>query len=170
MTQTPPAADHAASGVPPFAAEPPGLGADALGAPPQSRPGFAVFVPGECLKLDAQGWSLAQRDHGVWVKGVYLTASEEEEAISDAHREGRLGAVISYQIRKSLFAVADSIQGEDGMIGPGAWRRLTVFTQRPCWDELGPKGRVIFTQAYQLAHTPSQAAREVAQRSFRLVG
>jgi hypothetical protein len=139
------------------------------------RQGFAMFIPGECLKLGSRHWTPEQLAVGVWLKGIFLTASEEEEAIADAQREGRLAAVGLYQIKKSLSALAEPITTveADPHTGldhaPGAWKPIPALELRAYWEELGPQGRSLFTQAYQTANTPSEAAREVALRSFRSI-
>lgn len=168
MTQS--ARDNA----PDLAPEAPGLGQRVLQSR-RERAGFATFIPAECLKIGSKLWSEVQREQGVWLKGVYLTASEEEDAIGEAQREGKGGAVGIYQIRKSLVAVADSIavfdeETQQEKLAPGAWKLIPSLEIRPYWEELGPQGRGLFAQAFQTANTPSDAAREVAKASFRTVG
>lgn len=140
----------------------------------KDREGFAIFVPGECLKRGSRHWTDAQREQGVWLKGIYLTASEEEEAIVEAQREGKGALLVAYTIRKTLAGIADPLRvvdqetGEE-KIAPGPWRAIPALELRPYWEEIGSMGRTIYTQAYQLAHTPSEAARAVALASFRQV-
>lgn len=137
-----------------------------------ARPGFAIFLPGECLKADSKLWNEAHRQSGVFVKGVFLTPSEEEDAITEAAREGKAPAAPVYSIRKSLAAISDpiSVEDEEGTKpAPSAWRVIPVLERRAYWDELGPMGRALFVQAYQLANSPSQAVLEVALKSFRVL-
>lgn len=140
----------------------------------KDRDGFAIFVPGECLKRGSRLWTDAQREQGIWLKGIYLSASEEEEAIMEAQREGKGPLLIAYTVRKTLVAVADPIRVVDTETGeekvsPGPWRSIPALEIRPYWEEIGGMGRTFYTQAYQLAHTPSEAARAVALASFRQV-
>lgn len=158
-----------------IAPEAPGL--KSLHAVParKDREGFAIYLPGECLKRGSRLWTDVQREHGVWLKGIYLTASEEEEAIVEAQREGKTTLVGVYTIRKTLVAIADPLQVVDeengeARVAPGPWRAIPALEVRPYWEEIGTMGRTLFTQAYQLAHTPSEAARAVALASFRQVG
>lgn len=153
------------------APEVPGLSPRALSSL-GSRPGFAIFLPGECLKADSKLWNEAQRQSGVFVKGVFLSASEEEEAITEAAREGKAPAAPVYSIRKSLSAISEPMQVEEEegtKLAPGAWRVIPALERRAYWDELGPMGRALFVQAYQLANSPSQAVLEVALKSFRVL-
>lgn len=136
------------------------------------RPGWMILIPGSCLKVDSKLWTLEQREQGVWVKGIFLSASEEEEAISEAQRAGQANLIGVYTIRKSLAAVADSCETTDPETGekrqaPGAWRPIPALELRPYWEELGTQGRGLFTQSYQLANTVSQEALAVALNSFR---
>lgn len=138
------------------------------------REGFALFIPGECLKKGSRHWTPEQKEHGVWLKGIFLSASEEEDALVEATREGKGQLASVYTIRKTMAAVADSILSEDPETGaarpsPGAWRPIPALELRPYWEEIGTVGRTIFTQAYQFAHTPSKEAQAVALASFRTV-
>lgn len=152
----------------------PGLKAISAVPSRKDRDGFAIFIPGECLKRGSRLWTDAQREQGVWLKGIFLAASEEEEAILEAQREGKAALLVAYTIRRTLAAVADALTitdeetGEE-KIAPGPWRAIPALEMRPYWEEIGSQGRTIYTQAYQLAHTPSEAARAVALASFRLV-
>lgn len=139
-----------------------------------SREGFAIFVPGECLKRGSHHWSDAQKEGGVWLKGIYLTASEEEEAVSESQREGKPALVGIYTIRKALVAIAEPLTARDDETGeestvPGPWRPIPALEIRAYWEEIGSMGRGLFSQAYTLAHTPSAAARAVALASFRQI-
>lgn len=155
-----------------FAPEAPGLKSISALPTRAQRPGWAIFLPGQCLKVDSKLWSQPQREQGVWLKGIFLSASEEEDAISEAQREGKANLVGVYTIRKSLVAIADSIETTDpesgeARLAPGAWRPIPALDLRSYWEELGTQGRGLFTQSYQLANTPSDAARAVALASFR---
>lgn len=158
---------------PALAPEVPSLSRAALAGRPE-RPGFRIFVPGACLKVDSKLWTSEQRVHGVFLKGVYLSASEELEALADAQREGKAIAVGVFQVIKSISAVADVVEvaSEEGDAerGPGPWKAIPGLEKRPYWEELGPMGRNLFTQGFQLANTPEEAHRAMAQASFRVIG
>jgi hypothetical protein len=157
---------------PNLAPEVPGLGPRALQGR-RDRPGFAAYIPGECLKVDSKLWTPEQREGGIFVRGAFLSASEEEEAIAEAGRENRMVAVGIYQIKKSFVAIADAgfqpDEHGDPQPFPGPWKAIPALELRPYWEELGPQGRSLYAQAYQTAHMPSEAAREVALRSFRTI-
>lgn len=167
-------ASHHRSDAPELAPEVPGLGRAALSGL-ANRPGFAILIPGECLKPDSKLWSDEQRERGVWVKGIFLSASEEEACIVDAGREGKLAAIGLYNMRRSLHAIADPIAYDDPEApdgkgrGPGSWSLIPTLDRRAYWEDLGAQGRGVFATAYQLANSPSQAAQEVALKSFRSV-
>lgn len=154
------------------APEAPGLKSMSAIPARHQRPGWAIFVPGSCLKVDSRLWTEQQREQGVWVKGIFLSASEEEDAISEAQREGKPNLIGVYTIRRTLVAIADSLETADPETGekrlaPGAWRPIPALDLRAYWEELGTQGRGLFTQSFQLANTPSDAARAVALASFR---
>lgn len=157
-----------------IAPEVPGLKAMSAAPARYQREGFALYIPGECLKRDSRLWSQQQREQGVWLKGIFLSASEEEDALMEAIRENKGALASVYTIRKTLAAIAESLEAEDPETGdrrpaPGAWKPIPGLELRPYWEEIGSMGRTLYTQAYQHAHTPSEGARALALASFRTV-
>lgn len=133
----------------------------------KDRPGFMVLVPGECLRLGGRLWSDAQRASGVWIKLVYLTAAEEEQALTDAVRSGNAAATGLQQVKRSLAAVADNLVDEDGRDTPGDLRGVPHLERDGLWEELGQKGRAIVLSAYNQGVSPSEEAVQRAAQSFR---
>lgn len=168
-----------AASTPAIAPQRQGLAPGASAPTALERPGFSIFIAGSMLKPGSTHWTEAQRETGIWVRGIYLTAMEEEAAIVEAQRDNKLPAIGLYQFRRSFVAVADSHLEAAGLDddgnerfqrAPGTWQRVPVTSQRGYWEELGPQGRQMFSQAYQLAHTPSEAERAASLASFRLEG
>lgn len=121
-------------------------------------------------------WSDAQREAGIWLRMVYLTSSEEEEVILEASRAG-LVLANTFQVRRSIQQMADSslvqIEQADGVVtqpAPGPFKKIAVMDRRAFWEEIGGVGRSIALLAFNLANTPSEAARVIATASFRVTG
>lgn len=134
----------------------------------KERPGFMVLVPGECLRPASRMWNDAQRASGVWIKLVYLTASEEEQALTEAVRTGNAAATGLYQVKRSLAAVADNLSDENGGDTPGELRGVPHLERDGLWEELGQKGRALVLAAYNQGVSPSEEAVQRSAQSFRI--
>lgn len=128
------------------------------------RPGWDFDIPGEALKLGSKLWSDEQKQKGIKLGMMFLTSAEEEDALSEAARSGKLASAGIIQVRRSLAKV--------GVFGaePGAegWRNIAHADKIKVWEELGPKGRGMAMAAHARANAPSQEALAVAADSFRI--
>jgi hypothetical protein len=135
------------------------------------RPGYEIFVPGACLKIGSKMWDQDHRKDGVWLRMVYLTASEEIEALNEAQRAGAMVVAQTFTARKSVVAIASAkAPDDDGVRGMGEWKRVPKLDAPAVWEELGFQGRNIAYQAFNLANSASEENREAALKSFRVVG
>ena len=121
-----------------------------------TRPGYGFKIPGVCLEPGAPLWSDAQRRDGIWLEMVYLTPSEEEDAINVAVSNGKIGSAPFLQMRRSLWAI-------DGA-------KINHADREFVWKYLGVQGRQLAQVGFQMANTPSAEVREVMAASFRVTG
>jgi hypothetical protein len=153
-----------------MAAETPDAGLQALGGARKQRAGFCLLIAGDCLDEESALWTDKQRAEGVWTKGIYLGASEEEDVYVDAARQGKAAAVALFQIKYCFYAIAETVgHNEQGQPMPGPWKLVPVLDRGGYWQALGSKGRSLFSQAFQRAHIPGEESRQIAAQSFRQV-
>lgn len=150
-----------------IAPEVPGLSRAAL-AGGLNRPGYRFFLAGHLLSPASKVWTEEQRARGVFVRMVYLTASEEERCLSEGEAKGKHSGIA--QIRASVQALADVIDGEDGEPAPGPWKTIPVLEKDPYWEALGAQGRQLAGAAFNMANAPDEGAREAMKASFRIIG
>jgi hypothetical protein len=141
------------------------------------RPGYEVYVAGECLKPASKFWKEDQREGGVWVRLFYLTSTEEESALGEAQRSGNLAAVGMVQVRVALAGLASNVRETvevDGEVKvtsrAGTYAKIPALEKRAVWEELGPQGRSLVMSAFNLGNSPSEEARAAAMASFRVTG
>lgn len=125
-------------------------------AAPPTRPVYAFRVTGECLKPGAPLWTPSQREKGVMVEIAFSTSDEEEGALDEAARSGKLAAITLVQIRRQLWSI-------DGA-------RIHPAERGVVWEALGTLGRQLAIQAFNIANAPSPEARSVMAATFRIAG
>lgn len=118
------------------------------------RPGWEFRIPGALLKIDSKRWTPEQRQAGILVRCVYPVPAEERRALGEALAEGNGGAVVFNQVRNSLSEV-------DGV-------GIQFLEREMVWDAIGPNGRQLVIEFYNLASTPDKGAMDEARKSFRV--
>ncbi len=120
------------------------------------RAGYTFRVLGRCLKPGDPLWTDAQRRDGVIVKMVYLTSTEERNAIRRAIADGAPSDAALNHMKAALFAI-------DG-------KKIGHLEVEDAWEALGPLGRNITASAFQLANAPAEEAMAAMRASFSATG
>lgn len=118
------------------------------------RPGWEFDIPGKLLEIDSARWTPEQKQTGVHIRCVFPTPDDEKRSIGEAIAEGNAGAAVLFQVRNSLSEL-------DGKVIPYLERELV-------WKALGPQGRALAIEFYQLANKPDEEAQAQARASFRV--
>lgn len=131
------------------------------------RPGYRFFLPGRLLHPASRVWTEEQRKNGIFVRMVFLTATEEERCLSEGDNKGKHSGIA--QIRTSFQAFADVV-GEGEEAGPGPWKAISDIDRNGYWEALGSQGRQLAGAAFNLANAPDEEGRKAMKDSFRILG
>lgn len=150
------------------APEVPGLSRTALSGGAAGRPGYCFLILGHLLSPVARVWTEEQRNRGVFVRMVYLTASEEERCLSEGEAKGKHSGIA--QIRASVQAIGDVVTDDEGQPVPGGWKFIPALEKDAYWEALGAQGRQLAGAAFNMANAPDEEGRQAMKNSFRVVG
>jgi hypothetical protein len=148
---------------------------------PDERSGWVFRIPGELLKAESETWSEEMRKHGIWLRCVRPTASEELAVYSEAEALRSSLALAVLRARQSMARVQVAVpagepkEQEDKSLvqayadpDPGAWQSIAHEDKPVFWEELGDAARDAVVTVWGLANAKDGAAARSVVDSFRV--